>query len=346
MTQVTHLEVWNTGHASSNGRCVTTVAKLNLPAGEFRMRSSASINVIAVLLASFLLTAPSAASLSVQQVAPPSADLSAGESLYPGESLNGINFQFRVSLQSDGNLVMVSRNNYTYWNTGTNGTSPSRLTMQFDGNLVLYATSGQVLWYSGTNGSGAQRITIQDDGNLVMYAGNAVWNTGTRGMYFGPYSGSGDSMGQQWHEDSSHAVYIHPNMRTNDSNGMTSALNYILSPTSMNVSIVASTTGADVDVRIVSGLPSNVLAQTPCIVSVNSSFCRKWQIQYSANLNNVSSVPIALACHELGHTLGFGHGGLNDLNSGYVPVERTCLRGGPDVYQYAARDKSQITAQY
>ena len=58
----------------------------------------------------------------------------------------------------------------------------ARLTMQTDGNLVLYARPGRALWSTRTNGTGgANRLVVQDDGNLVVLTGanRVVWSTGS-----------------------------------------------------------------------------------------------------------------------------------------------------------------------
>ena len=52
-----------------------------------------------------------------------------------------------------------------------------RLTLQSDGNLVEYNSSGTALWASGTSGNTGDHLTMQGDGNLVLYSssvGSAV----------------------------------------------------------------------------------------------------------------------------------------------------------------------------
>jgi len=55
---------------------------------------------------------------------------------------------FRLSLQTDGNLVIYNAKNQPQWNTKTNGKAASHLIMQDDGNLVLYDTAKKPLWAS------------------------------------------------------------------------------------------------------------------------------------------------------------------------------------------------------
>lgn len=56
----------------------------------------------------------------------------------------------------------------------------NRLTMQTDGDLVLTSATGRPLWISHTSGAG-NSLYVQDDGNLVMYdtLSRAVWATHT-----------------------------------------------------------------------------------------------------------------------------------------------------------------------
>ena len=74
---------------------------------------------------------------------------------------------------------------HALWATNTAGqTAAARLSMQTDGNLVLYDTSSDPLWASsqhgGALGSGAG-LGIQDDGNLVIYGANNIvlWASNT-----------------------------------------------------------------------------------------------------------------------------------------------------------------------
>jgi hypothetical protein len=50
----------------------------------------------------------------------------------------------------------------------TNEEGSARLTMQSDGNLVLYNKNGKALWASGTAGNNGDRLEVQTDGNLVV----------------------------------------------------------------------------------------------------------------------------------------------------------------------------------
>lgn len=135
------------------------------------------VAALVVLLPSFSPAAVAAAGTST---------LAPGETLVPGQDLRSPNGQFRLALQTDGNLVLYGpdRGNgpvRTDW--GTRGRGTTALAMQSDGNLVLYAGSA-ALWQSQTRtqSTGANRLVVQDDGNVVVYSPTNVaqWHSGTR----------------------------------------------------------------------------------------------------------------------------------------------------------------------
>jgi hypothetical protein len=71
---------------------------------------------------------------------------------------------------------------YPMWATHTNGKSVARLSMQTDGNLVLYDYQHHPVWASGTNGHPGAYLVIQKDGNAVIYKGiTPLWATNTVG---------------------------------------------------------------------------------------------------------------------------------------------------------------------
>jgi hypothetical protein len=108
--------------------------------------------------------------------------LTAGQGLVRGGgmSLLSPNGRYRSWLHPDtGRLVVRDQTTATYtWRTAE--ADPDWLTLQTDGNLVLLTRSGTVLWSSGTGGKGLSDLVMQNDGNLVLYqrsTGKATWSS-------------------------------------------------------------------------------------------------------------------------------------------------------------------------
>lgn len=108
--------------------------------------------------------------------------LTTGQSLLPGQYLLSQDTKSVLALQTDGNGVLY-KDFVAVWSTKTAKRQVSRLTMQSDGNLVLYDTTGKALWSSGTAGNSNAHLTLQTDGNLVIYSagGSPLWSTATNG---------------------------------------------------------------------------------------------------------------------------------------------------------------------
>jgi LysM domain len=104
--------------------------------------------------------------------------LAEGEKLGRGESLTSRNGAYTLTLQEDGNLVLVAGGS-AVWTTGTNGQDSERLEVQKDGNCVLY-TADKPIWHTDTKGAKDVRLLLQDDRNLVLYGFDGVaWASGT-----------------------------------------------------------------------------------------------------------------------------------------------------------------------
>jgi predicted phosphodiesterase len=108
--------------------------------------------------------------------------LSSNQNLTPGQYLESTNTSYRFNFQTDGNLVVRRRSDsVALWASGTNGRGGTRLTMQSDGNLVLYTSANVAVWATNTVGSGGNRAVMEDSGNFAIFnASNArVWSTNT-----------------------------------------------------------------------------------------------------------------------------------------------------------------------
>lgn len=111
----------------------------------------------------------------------------------------------RLSMQTDGNLVLRTSAGRAIWASHTIGSGTNnRLVMQNNGNLVIYSATGAVVWqshsgagclipgmsiasggrlvsrYQANNTSPITSLMMQRGGNLVLFYGSrAVWQTKT-----------------------------------------------------------------------------------------------------------------------------------------------------------------------
>lgn len=113
--------------------------------------------------------------------------LNRGQQLLPGQSLSSGNGKYRLTYQTDGNLVLYrTRDNFALWSTKTDGKPAGKCAMQDDGNFVMYKPNGEFIWASVKNWDipnpcTGKYLVMQDDGNAVIYDDNdnAVWSSGT-----------------------------------------------------------------------------------------------------------------------------------------------------------------------
>lgn len=89
---------------------------------------------------------------------------------------------YKLELQTDGNLVLYNTSGRPIWATGTVGRG-AKFNVQVDGNAVLYDASNQVLWATDTNSNPGIIFAVQTDGNLVVYTSDRrpIWSAGTDG---------------------------------------------------------------------------------------------------------------------------------------------------------------------
>lgn len=109
------------------------------------------------------------------------SSLNGQETMFPGQQLETANRNYRLILQSDGNLVLYDSMNRVLWSSGTFGLPVAYLAIQSDGNLVMYNANNQPLWNTVTFGHGPSQLIMQADGNLVLYtaSGGVTWSSGT-----------------------------------------------------------------------------------------------------------------------------------------------------------------------
>ena len=110
----------------------------------------------------------------------PRSALAAPGTLTAGQYLRSDNGQYRLFMQSDGNLVVYG-NGRALWNSGTYGHTAARLVVANDGNAAVLSPGGVVLWSTHSAGSQA-RLSMGSDGNLVLTsAGLVLWSDGSPG---------------------------------------------------------------------------------------------------------------------------------------------------------------------
>jgi len=123
------------------------------------------------------------------------ATLSAGSSLFIGQSLTSANRWFRTTLQADGNLVTYAKDNPSgnaRWASNTVGSDAYRLVMQADGNLVIYRSNGTAIWATNTALLGTPTAVRHMDWRL-----ESTVNTGRAGAFFYEVLGNADTYAGQ-----------------------------------------------------------------------------------------------------------------------------------------------------
>ena len=95
-----------------------------------------------------------------------------GRVLHNGQQLKSQNGKYRLSMQTDGNLVLFQGSKLK-WHTHTSqiGYPPFRLVMQHDNNLAIYDRFNKVIWHSHTHGKGVTKgawVKLMNDGNFVI----------------------------------------------------------------------------------------------------------------------------------------------------------------------------------
>ncbi|MFI0941852.1 FG-GAP-like repeat-containing protein [Streptomyces sp. NPDC021020] len=122
----------------------------------------------------------------------------AGTSLSTGASFTSRSA--KLTMQSDGNLVITNNSGTSVWSTHTGGNPGATARMQADGNLVVCAADGSTtLWTSNTPQPGGYAL-LQDRGNLVVYnvKGQSLWSSGSAARH--DYNGDGLSDVADWYD--------------------------------------------------------------------------------------------------------------------------------------------------
>ncbi|MCZ0211407.1 FG-GAP-like repeat-containing protein, partial [Streptomyces sp. UMAF16] len=133
--------------------------------------------------------------------------LTAGAAMTAGDSL--ISNAARLTLQDDGNLVIVSNAGKTLWSSRTGGHPGATARFDTNGNLAVVDTDGTtVLWETKTSAPGGKAV-LQDRGNFVIYnaSGQSQWAAGT--VIRHDYDGDGRSDMAAWYDYSDKHDALH-----------------------------------------------------------------------------------------------------------------------------------------
>lgn len=150
--------------------------------------------VSSILAAATFTAAPVFASDIPTPIVAPASD-PAAVVLWPGDSFVSQDGRFKLTYQSDGNLVLYhganalwASNTYTGGDHGGRyGYAAGNAQLQADGNLVVYnhyldtPAAFTSVWASNTYNNPGDSLVIQPDGNAVIYnsSGRARWATNT-----------------------------------------------------------------------------------------------------------------------------------------------------------------------
>jgi len=111
-----------------------------------------------------------------------------GGTLASGASLLSPGGLFRLTMQTDGNLVIAGYGG-AFWQTGTWGHPGSKLIEQANGNLAVIMPSGWSSWQSGTWSGIGDHLSLQDDGNAGEWGPRGLlWSAVTGNVPYAPQS--------------------------------------------------------------------------------------------------------------------------------------------------------------
>jgi hypothetical protein len=100
--------------------------------------------------------------------------LPGGRQLNPGQEIWSPDRRYRLTFQTDGNLVIYRNDGVPVWWTGTVGISPGAASMQVDGNFVVYDSANRAAWHTYTYGNPGAYLSMQNNGAFAIYSANGA----------------------------------------------------------------------------------------------------------------------------------------------------------------------------
>lgn len=98
----------------------------------------------------------------------------------PSQHLTSANGEYRLTFQTDGNLVLQRQSDLAQiWTSNTANQNGKRLVLGSDGNLTIESHGKSPAWRSNTGGSRVNRLKVNNDGTLVVFdtSNNPVWTS-------------------------------------------------------------------------------------------------------------------------------------------------------------------------
>jgi len=132
---------------------------------------------------------------------PPSCGVMAvNQKITSGETITSCNGRFKLTMQSDGNLVEFGMDGRPLFNSGTFGHPGAWAIVQGDGNFVVYGASSGALWSAGTDGQTGSTLSLAADGEMRIgswtnnvHQRQVAFRT-TNGKYLSAIGGGGQAL--------------------------------------------------------------------------------------------------------------------------------------------------------
>jgi hypothetical protein len=107
-------------------------------------------------------------------------ELRPGQRLMAGDALRSANGDYRLRMQTDGNLVLYDLSaRKVLWHSQTGGNPGAFVAMGCNGLVVVFSKSREVLYTTGARADAGTRLTVQNDGNLTLQGdGRVLWSSG------------------------------------------------------------------------------------------------------------------------------------------------------------------------